>query len=65
MPKIKTKRAARKRFKTTGTGKLVRRRGKTRHMLEHKSPKRKRHLGKPALVSPADHDRIKALVPYL
>jgi len=65
MPKMKTKRAARKRFKTTGTGKLVRRRGKKRHMLEHKSAKRKRHLGKPALVSPADHDRIKALVPYL
>jgi large subunit ribosomal protein L35 len=65
MPKMKTKRAARKRFKTTGTGKLIRRRGKKRHMLEHKTSKHKRHLGKPALISPADQDRIKALVPYL
>lgn len=65
MPKMKTKRAARKRFKATGTGKLVRRRGKKRHMLEHKASKRKRHLGKPALVSKADEERIKALVPYL
>jgi large subunit ribosomal protein L35 len=37
MPKIKTKRAARKRLKVTGTGKLMRRRGLKRHMLEHKS----------------------------
>jgi len=65
MPKMKTKRAARKRLKVTGTGKLMRRRGLKRHMLEHKSPKRRRHLGHAAAVSPADQARIKALVPYL
>jgi len=65
MPKMKTKRAARKRLKVTGTGKLMRRRGLKRHMLEHKSSKRRRHLGNAAPVSPADQARIKALVPYL
>jgi len=34
-------------------------------MLEHKSPKRRRHLGHAAAVSPADQARIRALVPYL
>ena len=65
MPKMKTKRSARKRLKVTGTGKLMRRRGLKRHMMEHKSSKRRRHLGNAAPVSPADHARIKALVPYL
>ena len=65
MPKIKTKRAAAKRLKATGTGKLKRRRGWKRHKLEAKSPKRKRRLGKPTLVSKADEPRLKALVPYL
>ena len=41
MPKMKTKRAARKRLKVTGTGKLMRRQGWKRHMLEAKSPKRR------------------------
>jgi large subunit ribosomal protein L35 len=65
MPKIKTKRSARKRLKVTGTGKLMRRRGWKRHKLESKNPKRKRRLGKPAQVSKADTPRLKALVPYL
>lgn len=65
MPKIKTKRAAAKRLKATGTGKLKRRRGWKRHKLEAKAPKRKRRLGKPTLVSKADEPRLKALVPYL
>jgi large subunit ribosomal protein L35 len=65
MPKMKTNRAAAKRFKATASGKLKRARVKKRHMLEWKTPKRKRHLGKGALVSAVDTPRIKQLVPYL
>ena len=65
MPKIKTKRSARKRLKVTGSGKLMRRRAWKRHKLESKNPKRKRRLQPPVVVSKADTPRLKALVPYL
>lgn len=65
MPKMKTRRAAAKRLKATGTGKLKRNRGWKRHKLEAKPPKRKRRLGKAVLVSPADAPRLRRLVPYL
>ena len=65
MPKLKTKRAAAKRLKVTGTGKLKRNRGWKRHKLEAKPPKRKRRLGKQVLVSKADAPGLKRLVPYL
>ena len=44
MPKMKTHRGAAKRFRRTGTGKLRRRRANKNHILEKKSPKRKRQL---------------------
>ena len=44
MPKMKTHRGAAKRFKKTGTGKIIRMHGYTSHMLEKKSPKSKRNL---------------------
>lgn len=62
MPKMKTKRAAAKRFSLTGTGKLKRRRANKRHILTKKTTKRKRQLGKPALVSSADFPRIIKLL---
>ena len=65
MPKMKTKRAAAKRFKATASGKLKRSSGWKRHKLEAKGPKRKRHLRKPQLISEADLPRLKRLVPYL
>ncbi|HYB44076.1 MAG TPA: 50S ribosomal protein L35 [Candidatus Methylomirabilis sp.] len=65
MPKMKTKRAAAKRFKRTASGKLKRYRGWKRHKLEAKPPKRKRQLRKALLVSPADRPRLDVLVPYL
>jgi large subunit ribosomal protein L35 len=65
MPKIKTKRSARKRLKVTGTGKLMRRQAWKRHKLEGKSPKRRRKLRGPKPISKADTPRLKALVPYL
>lgn len=65
MPKMKTKRSAAKRLRRTASGKLKRSRGWKRHKLETKSPKRKRRLGRPALIAAADQPRLAALVPYL
>jgi len=65
MPKIKTKRAAAKRFKVTATGKLMSRSGWKRHLLEAKSPKRRRKLRRARLIDPVDQPRLKRLVPYL
>ena len=65
MPKMKTKRAAAKRLKRTGTGKLKRAGAWKQHKLEKKSPKRKRRLGRPALISEADAPRLRKIVPYL
>ena len=65
MPKIKTKRAASKRLKMTATGKLMRRSGWKRHLLEAKSPKRRRRLRKATLIAKVDQPRLKPLVPYL
>jgi len=64
MPKMKTNRAAAKRFKLTGTGKVRRRHAYLRHINTHMTRKRKRKLRSPALVSPADERNIKRLLPY-
>ena len=50
MPKMKTCRAAAKRFKKTGTGKLKRNKAYKSHILTKKSPKRKRNLRKAAIL---------------
>jgi large subunit ribosomal protein L35 len=65
MPKIKTLRAAAKRFSATGTGRLKRKKAFANHILTKKSRKRKRGLRKLTLVHEADHKPIKKLVPYL
>lgn len=62
MPKQKSKRGARKRFKLTGTGKVRRYRAYKSHILTKKSPKRKRRLRQGALVSDAEQRRIKRLL---
>lgn len=62
MPKQKTKRAARKRFKITGTGKVKRFRAFKSHILTKKHPKRKRRLRQSTTVSAADERRIKRLL---
>ena len=61
MPKMKTHKGAQARFKRTGTGKLRRRSQNKNHILEKKSPKRKRQLRRPASVSKADEQRIRNL----
>ena len=60
--KKKTKRAAMKRFKITGTGKIRRAKANKRHILTKKSPKRKRHLRKNDVMKRADEVRIKHLI---
>jgi large subunit ribosomal protein L35 len=62
MPKMKTHSGAKKRFKTTATGKVKARHPFTSHILEKKSPKRKRALGRPAMVSDVDTPRVKKLL---
>lgn len=64
MPKIKTRRAAAKRFKVTGTGEFKRSKAFKSHILEKKSPSRKRNLRKAGLVSKADHERVAKMLPY-
>ena len=64
MPKLKTNRAAAKRFKATGTGKLKRSCAYKQHILGKKTPKRKRTLRKSALVSKPNFKQIKQMLPY-
>lgn len=63
MPKIKTRRAAAKRFKKTATGKIKRKKAFASHILTKKSPKRKRSLRKASLISPIDMSRIRRMLP--
>jgi large subunit ribosomal protein L35 len=63
MPKIKTRRAAAKRFKKTGTGKFKFKHNFTSHILEKKSPGRKRKLRKCGIVSAADQKRVERMLP--
>lgn len=64
MPKMKSNSGAKKRFKVTGSGKIKRKKAFKRHILTKKSSKRKRDLGKDALVHKADEPSIKLMIPY-
>ena len=65
MPKMKTKRAAAKRFKDTGTGKLKRNKAYKRHILTKKTAKKKRNLRKPTIVDSSNEKNMKKILPYL
>ncbi len=62
MPKMKSHSGAKKRFKVTGTGKIKGRHAFSSHMLEHKSPKRKRAFGIDRDISPSDTKRVRRLL---
>jgi len=62
MPKMKTNRAAMKRFKRTGTGKIKRYQANKSHILTKKTAKRKRHLRGSTLVSQADKSRCSRML---
>ncbi|MGI6216035.1 MAG: 50S ribosomal protein L35 [Coriobacteriales bacterium] len=59
MPKMKTHRGTAKRIRTTGTGKLVRAKGYRSHILEKKTPKRKRNMRKETVVAKSDEKVLK------
>jgi large subunit ribosomal protein L35 len=62
MPKMKTHSGSNKRFRLTGTGKVMRRRANRKHLLEHKPTTRTRRLAKEVVLSPADTKKIKRLL---
>ena len=62
MPKMKTHSGSKKRFRKTASGKLRGRRANASHILEKKSPARKRRLGRPSEISRADHKRVDSLL---
>jgi large subunit ribosomal protein L35 len=62
VPKNKTHSGAKKRFRITGSGKLMREQAGARHLLEHKSSRRTRRLASDQLVAAADVPKIKKLL---
>ena len=60
--KLKTRRAAMKRFRLTASGKIKRNKAMKRHILTKKAPGRKRGLRKATLVSDGDHDRVRKML---
>jgi large subunit ribosomal protein L35 len=64
MPKMKTNRAAAKRFKVTGSGRVRRPKGGAQHNLIGKNRKRRRRLRNNDMVTPAMQKRVKILLPY-
>ena len=64
MPKLKTHKGASKRFKKTGTGKVVRHHAFARHILTSKSRSRKRKLRSSAVVDRTNADAVNQMLPY-
>jgi large subunit ribosomal protein L35 len=64
MPKMKTNRAAAKRFRVTGTGKIRRSKGGLNHGMQEKSKKRCRRLRNNDMVDKTMEKRVKLLLPY-
>ena len=65
MPKMKTSRAAAKRFKVTGTGKLIRNKAYKSHILTKKTTKRKRNLRKDIIMDETNVKNMKKILPYM
>jgi large subunit ribosomal protein L35 len=65
MPKIKTRKAAAKRFKVTGSGKILHRKSWKKHLLEHKSSERKRRISGMKQVHERDEENVRLMLPYL
>jgi large subunit ribosomal protein L35 len=64
MPKMKTNRAAKKRFKVSGSGRVRRPKGGAQHNMNGKSRKRRRRLRDNDMVTPAMQERVKIMLPY-
>ena len=64
MPKLKSSRAAAKRFKRSGSGEFRRHQSHRRHILTKKPTKRKRHLRSPAVIAKPDKAAVTRMLPY-
>ena len=64
MPKLKTKSGAKKRFRITRTGKVMKKKAFMRHNQEHKANSLRNHLGKMGQLNKTDGKTIKSLMPY-
>jgi large subunit ribosomal protein L35 len=64
MPKVKTKSGAKKRFKVTGTGKVMHKSAFKNHILTKKETKQKRRLGKKSVVKATDMKNVKFMLPH-
>ena len=62
MPKMKSHSGAKKRFRVTGSGKLRARHSFSSHILEKKSPKRKRHFKEPVVLAKADEKKVRKML---
>ncbi|MGF1499152.1 MAG: 50S ribosomal protein L35 [Elainellaceae cyanobacterium] len=65
MPKLKSRKAAAKRFRRSGSGKIMRRKANRNHLLEHKTSDRKRQLGQVTTVHETDAENVELMLPYL
>lgn len=65
MPKLKTRRAAAKRFRRSGSGKLMRRKAFKNHLLQHKSTSRKSRLSKITHVDETNAPNVELMLPYM
>jgi large subunit ribosomal protein L35 len=65
MPKLKTRKSAAKRFRRSGSGKIICRHAMRNHLLEHKSTARKSRLANPAQVHERDEENVRLMLPYL
>lgn len=65
MPKLKTRKAAAKRFQRSGSGKIMRRKAFKNHLLQHKTADRKRRLTGLVAVNERDEDNVELMLPYL
>ncbi|HEX4809147.1 MAG TPA: 50S ribosomal protein L35 [Bryobacteraceae bacterium] len=64
MPKMKTHKGASKRFKKTGTGKIMRHHANARHILTSKTRARKRKLGQGVVADETDQPKLRTMIPY-
>ncbi|MEB3358652.1 MAG: 50S ribosomal protein L35 [Synechococcales bacterium] len=65
MPKLKSRKAAAKRFRRSGSGKIMRRKAYRNHLLEHKTSARKQRLGQVTTVHETDAENVELMLPYL
>ncbi|NET37977.1 MAG: 50S ribosomal protein L35 [Cyanothece sp. SIO1E1] len=65
MPKLKTRRAAAKRFRRSGSGKIMRRKAFKNHLLQHKNATRRHRLSKINTLHESDSENVELMLPYL